>query len=84
MHFLTKDLNTPSYPLDSETFYVEDGDALTYTLSLIPGNFRLIAIKVLDLLQKKSNLVFSTDMHFPDSVKSSERARRESSKKLLL
>ena len=84
MHFLTKDLNTPSYPLDSETFYVEDGDALMYTLSLIPGNFRLIAIKVLDLLQKKSNLIFSTDMHFPDSVKLSERARRGSSKKLLL
>ena len=53
VHLLTKDLNTPSYPSDSETFYVEDGDALMYTLSLIPGNFRLIAIKVLDLLKKK-------------------------------
>ena len=71
--YLTKDIQTPTFPPDGETLYVEDGDALMYTLSDIPSNFRLIAIKVLDVLKKKSNVVFSTDMHFPQSVKSSER-----------
>ena len=52
--YLTKDLEPPNFPPDAETLYVEDGDALMYTLNLIPANFRLIAI-VIDLLQKKSN-----------------------------
>ena len=54
VHYLTKDLEPPNFPPDAETLYVEDGDALMYTLTLIPANFRLIAIQVLDLLQKRA------------------------------
>lgn len=84
VHYLTDDLNPPAYPPNSDTFYIEDGDALMYTLKDIPPNFKLISIKVLDLLQNKSNVILSTDMHFPDSIKSHERRRRGCSKKLLL
>ena len=78
VHYLTDDINPPNYPPNSEIFYIEDGHAFMYTLSDVPPNFKLISIKVLDLLQKNSI------MHFRNSVQSSECARRGSSNKLLI
>ena len=55
-----------------------------YTLSDLPPTFRLVAINFSDILQKKSNVVFFTDMHLPFLIKSSESKCRGCFKKLLL
>ena len=55
-----------------------------HSLTDIPQTFKHIAFKVLDTLQNKTNVVFSTDMYLPGSIKSHELLRRVCSEKLIL
>ena len=71
-------------PPDKETLFIEDGNAKMRSLTDIPQTFKHISFKVLDSLQNKTNVVFSTDMYLPGSIKSHELLQRVCSEKLIL
>ena len=64
-HYLTKNVENAALP-----------DLATCLTVEIPGNFHQICKKVFEVMVKSSDVVFSTDQYFPDSVKSVERRRR--------
>lgn len=67
-----------------KTFYIEDGNARLYTLKDLPATFELVCLKILQQLPKGKDVLFSTDMYVPGSVKSQERMRRGVSERLIL
>ena len=70
---------------ETETsLYIEDGNALLYKIADLPDTFKGIALKVLKLLPRNRDVIFSTDMYHKDSLKNQERQRRGCSQKLLL
>ena len=70
-HYLTKNVENAALP-----------DLATCLTVEIPGNFHQICKKVFEVMVKSSDVVFSTDQYFPDSVKSVERRRRGCAEKL--
>ena len=50
----------------------------------VPLTFRDICIKVLDMLPKKTDVIFSTDMYKEGSIKAMERKRRGTGEKIIL
>ena len=53
-----------------------DGNSSFYYLKEIPGNFSEICNKVVDIMPKSGDIVFSTDIYMPNSVKVMEQLRR--------
>ena len=84
MELIAKDLDDEPFPPDNETLVIEDGNAIFYYLSQVPGNFRGIAEKIFNLMAKKPFVIFSTDMYHPNSVKAVERLRRGSAAKFIV
>ena len=84
LHYLIKDIENSVLPLCETTLVIEDGNALFHYLREVPGNFKQICQKLLDMLVKTSDVVFSTDMYYPQSVKAVERRRRGCGDKLVL
>ena len=83
-HYLMKDVENSPMPSSETSLIIEDGNAVFHYLKEVPANFKQICHKILDMLPKKSDVVFSTDMYYPDSVKSVERRRRGCAEKLVL
>ena len=83
-HYLMKDVENSPMPSSETSLIIEDGNAVFHYLKEVPGNFKQICHKILDMLPKKSDVVFSTDMYYPDSVKAVERRRRGCADKLVL
>ena len=83
MELIANDVDEP-FPPDNETLVIEDGNAIFYYLSQVPGNFRGIAEKIFNLMAKKPFVIFSTDMYHPNSVKAVERLRRGSAAKFIV
>ena len=77
MELLAKDVDNGPLPPDNETLVIEDGNAIFYYLSQVPGNFKGIAEKIFSIMVRKPFVIFSTDMYHPNSVKAVERLRRE-------
>ena len=75
LHYLMEDhLEDISDP--EGAFYIQDGNALFYTLANLSPTFGAICLQVLDQLVAKKNFIFSTDSYHEDSIKSQERLRR--------
>ena len=75
LHYLMEDhLEDISDP--EGAFYIQDGNALFYTLANLPPTFGAICLQVLDQMVAKKNFIFSTDSYHKDSIKSQERLRR--------
>jgi hypothetical protein len=63
---------------------IEDGNAAFYYLKDLPPNFRDICARLFDMVVRKSDIIFSTDMYLKNSIKSMERKRRGCSEKLIV
>ena len=79
-----KDVENSPSPSSATCLIIEDGNAVFHYLKEVPGNFKQISHKVLDMLPKKSDLVLSTDIYYTDSVKAVERRRCGCAVKLVL
>ena len=82
-HYLLKGIQDMPLPRD-HTLVVQDGNAMFHTLQAIPGNFKQIAHRIYNALPKNCDVIFSTDMYQPQSVKALERERRGCGDKLIL
>lgn len=82
--YLTKDLEDATPPPTDATLVVIDGNAVFHCLQQLPSNFREISQKVLDMLPKSTDVVFSTDMYTTNSIKSMERKRRGTGDKIIV
>ena len=58
---LTKNSENAELPPEEETLTVIDGNTLFHAMVQVTQTFRNISTKVLDLLSKKSNTIFSID-----------------------
>lgn len=83
-HWLTKKVSNAKYPDSDSTTVIEDGNAIFHCMNNIPNTFGDIAEKTFDMASKGKNMIFSTDMYKPLSVKTMERARRGTSSRLLI
>ena len=83
-HYLMKGVDNAPLPSLDTTLIIEDGNAVFHYLTEVPGNFKQISHKILDRLPKNADVLFSTDMYYPDSIKSVERKRRGCAEKLLI
>ena len=85
MHYLLKNQLSPEKADKNFKLVIEDGNALLYALKDIPCDFKEICFKTTwNGLFKTCDKIFSTDMYYPDSVKSMERHRRGSGGKLII
>ncbi|KAG1700946.1 hypothetical protein GQR58_005063 [Nymphon striatum] len=84
--YLTADVQHFELPAqgNENTFYIEDGNARLYTLKDLPDTFEQVCMKILQVLPKNKDVIFSTDMYVEGSVKSQERMRRGISERLIL
>ena len=72
-------------PNEDFTLVIEDGNTLFYALKDIPCNPKEICLKLFGMVSWKTcDMIFSTDMYYPDSIKSMERRRRGSGGKLII
>lgn len=83
-HLLTKDIDDANATPNDQTMVIYDGNAIFHQLREIPPNFGKIADKIFEIISQPSNLIFSTDMYLPESIKSMERERRGSSDKMII
>ena len=60
---LTKDVEQETRPPDALTLIVSDGNATFYCLKDLPNNFKQISLTLLEMLDKRSDAVFSTDTY---------------------
>jgi hypothetical protein len=84
LHYLIKGVDNAALPSSGTTLVVEDGNAVLYYMREVPGNFKEICQKMLDMMVKTSDVVFSTDMYHVDSVKAVERRKRGCGEKLII
>jgi hypothetical protein len=85
LDYLTKAVEDGVLPQNpKDCLVIEDGNAVFYYLKEVPGTFGDIARKVFNLMNTKSNCIFSTDMYKEYSVKSVERRRRGCGEKLIV
>lgn len=83
--YLTEGLDITAAPATDKTvIMIEDGNALFHSMKEIPSNFKQISEKLFNMIPKKADAIFSTDMYLEDSVKRMERQRRGSSERLLI
>ena len=76
MHYLLKNQLSPEKPDENFTLVIEDGNALFYALKDIPRKFKAICQELFGMVSSKTfDMIFSTDIYYPDSVKSMERRR---------
>ena len=83
-HYLMKYVENSPIPSAETCLIIEDENAVFHYLKEVPGNFKQICHKNLDMLTKKSDVVFSTDMYYPDSIKAVEQRRLGCAEKLVL
>lgn len=84
MHHILKNQFPPQKPSDASYLLIEDGNALLYALKDPPRTFKDISLKLLGMISKNCDVIFSTDMYREDYVKSMERSRWGSSEKLII
>ena len=83
-HYITKGMENKSSTLSDSTLVIYDGNAMFYCLNDVPNNFKQISLRLLEMTNKGSDVVFSTDMYLENSIKSMERSRRGTSAKLII
>ena len=83
-HFLTKDVEQEKRDPDALTLIISDGNATFYCLKDLPDNFKQNSLKLLEMLDKRSDAVFSTDTYLSNSIKFMERDGRGTSSKLII
>ena len=72
VHFVMEDA-PEDVPCPTNSFYIQDGNALFHALTNLPPKFGTICLKVLDQMMLKKNFLFSTDSYHADSMKGQDR-----------
>ncbi|KAH3802081.1 hypothetical protein DPMN_155750 [Dreissena polymorpha] len=80
---VTEGTDHAAIPKD-KTLVIEDGNALFHSMKDNPSNFKHISEKLFNMTQKKTDVIFSTDMCKQGSVKAMERKHRGRGEKLLV
>ena len=75
-HSSTQNLENAELALEAETLTVIDGNFIFHAMIQVSQTFRDISIKVLDMLPKKGDVIFSTDMYKSEFVKAMEQQRK--------
>ena len=83
-HCFTKTTENSNLPPAEDTLTVVDGNAVFHAMVQVPQTFRDICIKLLDMMPKACDFVYSTDMYKKESIKAMERQRRGNSEKIIL
>ncbi len=83
-HLLVNKVPDAKLPDPKTSLTVVDGNALFYSIRELPKTFGDVARKLLDMIPRDSDVIFSTDMYHETSVKSMERRRRGWGKKLIV
>ena len=81
---LTSDIDDSKQPPQDKTLMIVDGNAMYHSLVEIPDTLKGVCEKIYSLIPGFSDVIFSTDMYEPESIKSSERKRRGSGERLLI
>ena len=76
MQYLTKDLKDCVAPPPQDTLVIVDGNAVFHSLTEIPESFQGICEKTYKMIPKTSDVIFSMDSYYKESVKEQERRRR--------
>ena len=82
--FLTKDFECETLQEHSKTLNIFDGNALFHSITELPDTFGGVCKKILSILPKDSDIIFSTDSYEEKSVKSMERMRRGTGDRFLI
>ena len=83
LHYFMEDApDKVPYPTDS--FYIQEGNALFHALKNLPPTFGAICLKVLDETVAKKNFVFSADSYHADSINAQERLCRGFSQRYII
>ena len=83
-NYLVKDVEAASLPDPNTTLLIEDGNALFHYMSEVPKNFRDICEKLYLIMAKRLDVICSTDMYHPHSIKGMERHRKGVSEKFIV
>ncbi|GFS04685.1 hypothetical protein ElyMa_006501700 [Elysia marginata] len=86
VHCVARDTKNIAYPSsrESETIFIEDGNAHFHTLKVVKPTFELISLQLLDRLSSKPDVIFSTDSYNKIPIKAQERFRRGRREKFLI
>ena len=76
---LVKGMDNAPFPPPSSTLTIMGGNNCSYYMTEIPDNFKLICLKVFNMIP-----IFSTDTNKKDSIKAMERQRRVCGEKLIV
>ncbi len=82
--YLTKGVENAVVPDDANKLDIEDGNASFYCMREVPATFCQISHRLLDMVPRDEDVIFSTDMYSEKSVKSMERKRRGCGDKLII
>lgn len=82
--YLVKDVEAASLLDPDSTLIIEDGNALFHYMSEVPKNFRDLCKKVYLIMTKRSDVVCSTDIYKPYSIKGMQRQRRGVSENIII
>ena len=78
MRYLLKNQLSPEKHNKNFMLVIEDGNTLFYSLKDMPRNFKEICLKLFGMVSSKTfDMIFSTDIYHPDSVKFIESAGEE-------
>ena len=75
LHYLMED-HREDISYHEGAFYIQDRNALFYTLANLPPTFGAIFLQVPDQMVVEKNFIFSNDSYHEDSIKSQERLHR--------
>ena len=76
---LTNDMDDSMQPPQDKTLMIVDGNALYHSLVEVPDTLKGVCEKIFSLIPGSSDVIFSTDMYEPESIKSSERKKERKS-----
>ena len=83
LHFIMEGHDVKEqYPKGS--MFIQDGNALSHTLSNLPPTFGGICLQILDHMTAKQNFIFSTDFYHQHSIKIQERVSRGCGEQFIL
>ena len=70
--------------LPSDSFYIQDGNALFHSLINIQPIVGEVCLQILNQMVSKKDFIFSTDSYHMDSIKTQERLRRDFSQRYIV
>ena len=84
LHYHLEDITAEELPHHKDALFIQDPTTLLHNLTNLPPTCGEICLHVLDQMEAKKHLLFSTDSYHPQTIKILERLRRGSSETIIL